>query len=245
MLATPENDASPRAGYAAVAALMVTIALYGHATIVAMQKIGSRGRRTAGPRRARSRTPSRPPHHKRIRARRVLAHLDLSAVLFAAAPISYGPPSVTTRGASRPAATPTAASPALAFGMFVGCAVAELVRRLHGDVDHRSTDSYLNDLCRRGAGVVRHPDRRHLAARRSQPGSAVHLRQRTGSGRVGATTQTNPDHDRHGGRPRSRCCTSVCSFDAVESVTAMTVALNAVITPWVAILGHRHDHPQL
>ncbi|CAN5749510.1 hypothetical protein BH09ACT8_BH09ACT8_37830 [soil metagenome] len=26
-------------------------------------------------------------------------------------------------------------------------------------------------------------------------------------------------------------------FDAVESVTAMTVALNAVITPWVAILA--------
>ena len=28
-------------------------------------------------------------------------------------------------------------------------------------------------------------------------------------------------------------------FDAVESVTAMTVALNAVITPWVAILADR------
>jgi cytosine/uracil/thiamine/allantoin permease len=26
-------------------------------------------------------------------------------------------------------------------------------------------------------------------------------------------------------------------FDAVESVTAMTIALNAVITPWVAILA--------
>ena len=39
LLGTPENDAVHAIAYAAVAALMVTVALYGHATIVAMQKV--------------------------------------------------------------------------------------------------------------------------------------------------------------------------------------------------------------
>src|SRR4051812_6165168 len=39
MLATPESDIVHGIAYAVVAALMVTVALYGHATIVAMQKI--------------------------------------------------------------------------------------------------------------------------------------------------------------------------------------------------------------
>src|ERR1700761_9786535 len=39
LLGTPENNAVHAIAYAAVAALMVTVALYGHATIVAMQKV--------------------------------------------------------------------------------------------------------------------------------------------------------------------------------------------------------------
>jgi purine-cytosine permease-like protein len=38
LLGTPQNDIVHAVAYAAVAALMVTVALYGHATIVAMQK---------------------------------------------------------------------------------------------------------------------------------------------------------------------------------------------------------------
>ena len=39
LLGMPDNDAVHAIAYAAVAALMVTVALYGHATIVAMQKV--------------------------------------------------------------------------------------------------------------------------------------------------------------------------------------------------------------
>jgi purine-cytosine permease-like protein len=39
LLGTPQDDIVRAVAYAAVAALMVTVALYGHATIVAMQKV--------------------------------------------------------------------------------------------------------------------------------------------------------------------------------------------------------------
>ena len=39
LFGTPSNSAVHAVAYAAVAALMVTVALYGHATIVAMQKV--------------------------------------------------------------------------------------------------------------------------------------------------------------------------------------------------------------
>ena len=39
LLGTPQNGVVHAIAYAAVAALMVTVALYGHATIVAMQKV--------------------------------------------------------------------------------------------------------------------------------------------------------------------------------------------------------------
>ena len=93
LLGTPESDIVHAVAYAAVAALMVTVALYGHATIVAIQKVvvpvvgglmivgvfafaggfdpsGSGGEYALGG---------------------FWQTWALSAVLFAAAPISYGP----------------------------------------------------------------------------------------------------------------------------------------------------------
>jgi hypothetical protein len=93
LLGTPENEAVHAIPYAGVAALMVTVALYGHATIVAMQKVVV-------------------PVVGALMILGVYAFADgfnpgassgeymlggswqtwaLSAVLFAAAPISYGP----------------------------------------------------------------------------------------------------------------------------------------------------------
>ena len=112
LLGTPESDIVHAVAYAAVAALMVTVALYGHATIVAIQKVvvpivgglmiigvfafaggfdpgASGGEYVLGG------------------FRQTWA---LSAVLFAAARSPTGPPSVTTRGGSRQFASATGRS---------------------------------------------------------------------------------------------------------------------------------------
>ena len=77
LLGTPENDIVHAVAYAAVAALMVTVALYGHATIVAIQKVGRANRRRAHDHRGvrvRGRLRSR-RFERRVCAGRVLADL--------------------------------------------------------------------------------------------------------------------------------------------------------------------------
>ncbi|MCC9182525.1 purine-cytosine permease family protein [Mycolicibacterium mageritense] len=149
MLATPENDVARALGYAAVAVLMVTIALYGHATIVAMQKIVV-------------------PVVGALLVLGVPAFADtfqtasttseyalggfwptwtLSAVLFAAAPISYGPTiGDYTRRISARRYTDRSICTALAFGMFVGVLLPSLFGAFTAMSITDPTDSYLNDL---------------------------------------------------------------------------------------------------
>ncbi len=123
LLGTPENDVVHAVAYAAVAALMVTVALYGHATIVAIQKVvvpvvgglmiigvfafaggfdsgASGGEYALGG---------------------FWQSWALSAVLFAAAPISYGPTiGDYTRRISSIRFSDKQICTALGAGMFVG-----------------------------------------------------------------------------------------------------------------------------
>lgn len=240
MLATPENDVARALGYAAVAALMVTIALYGHATIVAMQKIVV-------------------PVVGALLALGVLAFADtfqtasttseyalggfwptwtLSAVLFAAAPISYGPTiGDYTRRISARRYTDRSICTALAFGMFVGVLLPSLFGAFTAMSITDPTDSYLNDL---------------VAAAPAWYVIPIVVISLLGGLSQGVLCIYASGLDLEGLAPRlKRTQTTIVTaavaiallylgvfvFDAVESVTAMTVALNAVITPWVAILA--------
>ncbi|WP_396915863.1 purine-cytosine permease family protein [Mycolicibacterium sp.] len=240
MLATPENDVARALGYAAVAALMVTIALYGHATIVAMQRIVV-------------------PVVGALLALGVLAFTDtfqtasttseyalggfwptwtLSAVLFAAAPISYGPTiGDYTRRISARRYTDRSICTALAFGMFVGVLLPSLFGAFTAMSITDPTDSYLNDL---------------VAAAPAWYVIPIVVISLLGGLSQGVLCIYASGLDLEGLAPRlKRTQTTIVTaavaiallylgvfvFDAVESVTAMTVALNAVITPWVAILA--------
>ncbi|TXI61798.1 purine-cytosine permease family protein [Mycolicibacterium mageritense] len=240
MLATPENDVARALGYAAVAALMVTIALYGHATIVAMQKIVV-------------------PVVGALLALGVLAFADtfqtasttseyalggfwptwtLSAVLFAAAPISYGPTiGDYTRRISARRYTDRSICTALAFGMFIGVLLPSLFGAFTAMSITDPTDSYLNDL---------------VAAAPAWYVIPIVVISLLGGLSQGVLCIYASGLDLEGLAPRlKRTQTTIVTaavaiallylgvfvFDAVESVTAMTVALNAVITPWVAILA--------
>ncbi len=212
LLGTPENDAVHAIAYAAVAALMVTVALYGHATIVAMQKVVV-------------------PVVGALMILGVFAFAGgfnpgassgeymlggfwqtwaLSAVLFAAAPISYGPTigDYTRRISARQFSNRRICS-ALGIGMFVGVLLPSLFGAFTA-YDVRQSDRLLSR--RPGVGLprlVRAADRGHLAAGRAEPGRAVRLRQRPGSGRRCAAAEADPDHDHHR-RGRDRTAVSGC-----------------------------------
>jgi purine-cytosine permease-like protein len=243
LLGTPENDLVHAIAYAAVAALMVTVALYGHATIVAMQKVvvpvvgalmilgvfafaggfnpgASSGQYMLGG---------------------FWQTWALSAVLFAAAPISYVPTigDYTRRISARQFSNRRICA-ALGIGMFVGV----LLPSLFGAFTAVSfaefanpTDSYLDDLVSASPGwyvlpivVI------SLLGGLSQGVLCVYA---SGLDLEGLAPQLK--------RTQTTIITAAVAiallylgvfvFDAVESVTAMTVALNAVITPWVAILA--------
>ncbi len=241
LLGTPENDVVHAIAYAAVAALMVTVALYGHATIVAMQKIVVPVVGTLmilGVVRVRGRIRPQRASGGEYALGGFWQTWALSAVLFAAAPISYGPTigDYTRRISAAPLQRPADLRGA-GDRHVRRRAAAQPVRRVHrGDV--RQPDRFLPRRSgRRLPRLVRAADRRHLAAGRAEPGRAVHLRERPRPGRPCAAAEADPDHHHHRGVAIVLLYVGVFVFDAVESVTAMTVALNAVITPWVAILA--------
>jgi purine-cytosine permease-like protein len=243
LLGTPQNDVVHAVAYAAVAALMVTVALYGHATIVAMQKVVV-------------------PVVGALMVLGVVAFAGsfqtgasggdyalggfwqtwaLSAVLFAAAPISYGPTiGDYTRRISARRFTNRRICAALGIGMFGGV----LLPSLFGAFTAVSlaefanpTDSYLDDLVAASPGWYVLP---------------IVVISLLGGLSQGVLCVYASGLDLEGLAPRlKRTQTTIITaavaiallylgvfvFDAVESVTAMTVALNAVITPWVAILA--------
>jgi purine-cytosine permease-like protein len=243
LLGMPEDNAVHAIAYAAVAALMVTVALYGHATIVAMQKVvvpvvgalmilgvfafaggfdpgASGGEYTLGG---------------------FWQTWALSAVLFAAAPISYGPTigDYTRRISARQFSNRRICS-ALGIGMFVGVLLPSLFgafTALSFAEFANPTDSYLDDLVSASPGWYVLP---------------IVVISLLGGLSQGVLCIYASGLDLEGLAPRlKRTQTTIITaavaiallylgvfvFDAVESVTAMTVALNAVITPWVAILA--------
>ncbi len=149
MLGTPESDLVRGVAYAAVAGLMVTVALYGHATIVAIQKIVV-------------------PVVGGLMVLGVFAFAGgfdpavtggayalggfwqtwtLSAVLFAAAPISYGPTiGDYTRRISGQRYSSTQICAALGIGMFLGVLLPSLFGAFTALSFAEPTDSYLHDL---------------------------------------------------------------------------------------------------
>jgi purine-cytosine permease-like protein len=240
LLGTSESDVVHAVAYAAVAALMVTVALYGHATIVAIQKIVV-------------------PVVGGLMVIGVFAFADgfhpggsggeyalggfwqtwaLSAVLFAAAPISYGPTiGDYTRRISPIRFSDRQICAALGIGMFIGVLLPSLFGAFTALTFANPIDSYIDDL------VAASPAAYVL------PIVVISL---FGGMSQGVLCIYASGLDLEGLAPRmKRTQTTIITaalaiallyvgvfvFDAIDSVTAMTVALNALITPWVAILA--------
>ena len=205
LLGTPENDAVHAIAYAAVAALMVTVALYGHATIVAMQKVVvpvvgalmilgvfafagrfDRVRRAANT------------------AGRFLA--DVGAVGRAVrgrAHLLWADDRRLHASNLGPAVQQSAHLRCVGHRHVHRRPDPQLVRGVHRAVV-RQPDRFISR--RSGGGLprlVRPADRRHLPPGRTEPGRAVHLRQRPGSRRPCPAAEADPDDDHHrGGRDR-------------------------------------------
>lgn len=240
LLGTPSSSAVHAGAYAAVAALMVTVALYGHATIVAMQKVVV-------------------PVVGALMVIGVAAFAGafdpaasggeyalggfwqtwmLCAVLFAAAPLSYGPTiGDYTRRISPVRFSDRQITVALGAGMFAGVMLPSAFGAFTALCFTSPTDSYLDDL---------------VAASPAWYVLPIVVISLLGGLSQGVLCIYASGLDLEGLTPRlRRTQTTVITaavaivllylgvfvFDAVESVTAMTVALNAVITPWVAILA--------
>jgi purine-cytosine permease-like protein len=236
----PSNSAVHAVAYAAVAALMVTVALYGHATIVAMQKVVV-------------------PVVGALMVLGVAAFAGrfdpaasgggyalggfwqtwmLCAVLFAAAPLSYGPTiGDYTRRISPVRFRDRQITVALGAGMFAGVMLPSFFGAFTALCFTNPTDSYLDDL---------------VAASPAWYVLPIVVISLLGGLSQGVLCIYASGLDLEGLTPRLRRTQTtiitaavaivllylgVFVFDAVESVTAMTVALNAVVTPWVAILA--------
>jgi purine-cytosine permease-like protein len=239
LLGTPESDIIHAVAYAAVAALMVTVALYGHATIVAIQKIVvpvvgglmilgvfafAGGFATGAP-------------GDEYALGGFWQTWALSAVLFAAAPISYGPTiGDYTRRISSIRFSDKQICTALGVGMFVGVLLPSLFGAFTAMTFANPTDSYIDDL---------------VAASPTWYVVPIVVISLFGGISQGVLCVYASGLDLEGLAPRlKRTQTTIITaavaiallyvgvfvFDAIDSVTAMTVALNAVITPWVAIL---------
>lgn len=240
LLGTPESDIVRGFAYAAVASLMVTVALYGHATIVAIQKVvvpvvgglmllgvfafaGGFDPAAAGGEYALG---------------GFWQTWTLSAVLFAAAPISYGPTiGDYTRRISAKLYTNTRICATLGIGMFIGVLLPSLFGAFTALSFAEPTDSYLHDL---------------VTAAPTWYVVPIVVISMLGGLSQGVLCVYASGLDLEGIAPRlKRTQTTIITagiaivllylgvfvFDAVESVTAMTVALNAVITPWVVVLA--------
>jgi purine-cytosine permease-like protein len=162
----------------------------------------------------------------------------LSAVLFAAAPLSYGPTiGDYTRRISAGRFSNRRMVGSLGLGMFIGVLLPSLFGAFTAVSFTFSTDSYLDDLVAASPGWYVLP---------------IVVISLLGGLSQGVLCVYASGLDLEGLTPRlKRTQTTVITaavaiallylgvfvFDAVESVTAMTVALNAVITPWVAILA--------
>ena len=240
MLGTSQSDVVHAIAYAAVAALMVTVALYGHATIVAIQKIVVPvvgGLMVLGVFAfAAGFDPSASGGEYALGG--FWQTWALSAVLFAAAPISYGPTvGDYTRRISSIRFSDKQICVALGAGMFVGVLLPSLFGAFTALTFANAGDSYIDDL------VSASPAWYVL------PIVVISL---FGGMSQGVLCVYASGLDLEGLAPRlKRTQTTIITaavaiallyigvfvFDAIDSVTAMTVALNAVITPWVTILA--------
>ncbi len=240
LLGTPESDIVHAVAYAAVAALMVTVALYGHATIVAIQKVVVPvvgGLMILGVFAfAGGFDPSASGGEYALGG--FWQTWALSAVLFAAAPISYGPTiGDYTRRISSIRFSDRQICTALGIGMFIGVLLPSLFGAFTALTFANPTDSYIDDL---------------VAASPAWYVLPIVVISLFGGMSQGVLCVYASGLDLEGLAPRlKRTQTTVITaavaiallyvgvfvFDAIDSVTAMTVALNAVITPWVAILA--------
>lgn len=240
MFGLPETNVVRAVGYAVVAALMVTVALYGHATIVAMQKIvvpvvgvlmilgvvafsaGFQPGAASGEYALGGFWPT----------------WTLCAVLFAAAPISYGPTiGDYTRRISPVRFSDRQITVALGIGMFIGVMLPSLFGAYTAMSFTNPTDSYLDDLVTAApAWYVAPIVVISLLGGLSQGVLCIYA---SGLDLEGLAPQLK--------RTQTTIITAAVAivllyvgvfvFDAVGSVTAMTVVLNAVITPWIAVLA--------
>lgn len=250
LLGTADSNLVRALAFAAVAALMVIVALYGHATIVALQKIVVP---VVGTLLVVGVFVFAADFHPGVAVGEYALGgfwqtWMLSTVLFAAAPISYGPTiGDYTRRISTQRFSNGKICLALASGMFVGVLLPSAFGALTATTFVAPTESYLNDL---------------VSASPLWYVVAIVVISLLGGMSQGVLCIYASGLDLEGLTPRlTRTQTTVITaavaiallyigvfvFDAVESVTAMTVALNAVLTPWVAIIAigalrtHRYD----
>ena len=238
LFGTPAGDGALAIGYALIAAEIALVALYGHATVVALQKIvvpvvgvllllgivrlrAATSTRAASAstcsaasgRRGRSRSPSPPPGRCPTRRR-----------------------SATTRAGSRARTATARVLVAAGLGVFGGLLATTLFGAFTALCLTNLGDSYVGDLVAAAPAWYVLPILRHRARRRRRPGRAEHVRVRAGPG--GDHPERAPRaHDAdHVARRRSRSSSSARSrSNAVDSITAMTLVLNGVAAPWVVV----------
>jgi purine-cytosine permease-like protein len=162
----------------------------------------------------------------------------LCAVLFAAAPISYGPTiGDYTRRISAVRFSDRQITVALGVGMFIGVMLPSLFGAYTAMSFANPTDSYLDDLVTAApAWYVLPIVVISVLGGLSQGVLCIYA---SGLDLEGLAPQLK--------RTQTTIITAAVAivllyvgvfvFDAVGSVTAMTVVLNAVITPWVAVLA--------
>ncbi|MFI6571465.1 purine-cytosine permease family protein [Nocardia fluminea] len=237
----PVNDLTHAVGYALIAVVMIAVALYGHGTVVAMQKVAI-------------------PVAGIALLFGVFAFRDgfdpgfstgtyaldgfwptwmLAAALAASAPISYGPQiGDYTRRISRLRYSDTKVMSALGVSMFLGCVVpASAGTFIAVSIADTGTGDYIADIVTAAPGWF--------------VPAIVILSMFSGLSQ-GTLCVYASGLDLEGLMPRlTRVQTTLIAatsavavlyigvfvFDAVESVTAFSVLLTAVCGPWVAILA--------
>jgi purine-cytosine permease-like protein len=236
---TPDGDAALAVGYALIAAGMVAVALYGHATIVAIQKLVV-------------------PLVSVLLVLGVVAFAadfdvgysggeyllggfwqtwTLSVVLAAAGPLSYAPNiGDYTRRISRRRHGDRSVAAAIGAGLFVGQLLPAVFGMLTAVSFAEPTGSYVHDLVAAAPAWYVVPIL--VIALAGALGQGVLCIYATGLDLEAIIPRLR--------RVQTTLATSVAAIallylgvfalDAVDSITAMTLILNALVAPWVAIL---------
>ena len=236
LFGTPLGDGALAIGYAVIAAEIAIVALYGHATVVALQKfvvpvVGVL--LLLGIPRLRGRLPRR--GQRRVRARRLLADVGARAHVAAAGPLSYAPSlGDYTRRISREHGDKPVLLAATA-GVFGGLFLTTLFGAFTALCLTNLGDSYVADLV--AAAPLWYVLPLLMIGLAGGVGQGVLNLYASGLDLAAIVPRVRRVH--------TTLLTSVAAialvfagtfaFSAVDSITAMTLVLNGVAVPWVIV----------